>query len=75
VNYGFEYARALELIAQGQQEDRPLADRISAYEQAIEVLKNIDANSTDEQNPTDLAAQIKSAEHELENLRLQEFFP
>jgi hypothetical protein len=70
-----QYDRAKELMAQAAQTDRQLPDRIHDYEEALTILKYIDAKSAPVQKPYDLAAQIKRVQHELELLRLKQFFP
>jgi hypothetical protein len=69
-----EYARAHERISAAERTQRPMEERIRDYEQALEILRQIDATATSEERPVDLAATIKRVEHELERLRLKEFF-
>ena len=68
------YQQALERLESARQTDRAVADRIGDYEQALEILEGIAAEAP-KQQPADLAEVIEQARHELERLKLQEFFP
>lgn len=70
-----ELARANELIASAAKTDRELADRIRDYQEALRILKDIEASAGPDQKPADLAAQIKRVQDELERLQLKQFFP
>ena len=70
-----DLAHANELIAQAQRTDREAADRIADYEEALRILKDIDARTRADQKPADLSDQIKRVQRELEQLKLKQFFP
>jgi hypothetical protein len=70
-----QYVRAEQLIAQAQDTARPLPDRIRDYEEAINILKDIDANAPAEFKPPGLPERLTESQRQLERLRLKEFFP
>ena len=69
-----QYLRAQELISFAERQDRPRAERIQDYEDALEILKRIEKAAWAEDR-VDIAEQIAHVEHEIERLRLEEYFP
>lgn len=74
-DWDVDLARADELIAAAQTNDQPTAERIANYEEALRILEAVEANTAPERLPDDLLNKIKSLRSELEQLRLNEFFP
>lgn len=66
--------RAEELIAQAGEADRPIEARIADYEQAQRMLRDMASKVTADQKP-DVEKSLRKIAHELEQLKLQQYFP
>jgi hypothetical protein len=73
--YAGEYERIMLVLAEARREDRPRQERISAYEEALAVLRNIAEKAPPDQQPADLAATIEQVQRELDRLVVRDFFP
>lgn len=67
--------QALELITKAEDEKQSLADRIVAYEAALELLNSLRTKPPVAGLPQDFEDLMTNTERELEHLRLREFFP
>lgn len=70
-----EIQTAEALIASAEEEDRPLAERVSDYEAALEILRRRAGETADEAALAAIEARVRETEDAVERLRLREFFP
>jgi hypothetical protein len=67
--------RVEELISEGQDATRSIDARIADYEQAQTLLKDVAAKLPRDRQPPDIAPKLQSIQHELEQLKLKQYFP
>ena len=70
-----EMRRAEEVMADAARADRPVAQRIADYERAQQMLKDLAAKVPKDQQPAELNAHLQKIAREIEQLKLQQFFP
>lgn len=69
------YAKAIEFLGLAEDEAAGTDDRIRAYEDALKLLREVDAKAKSDERPADLADRIKNTERALSDLKLKAYFP
>ncbi|MHC5022835.1 MAG: serine/threonine-protein kinase [Planctomycetota bacterium] len=66
---------AIQLATAARDEQRPRAERLADYVEALRILRFIEANVPDADHPAGLSKTIELIEEQRERLELEEFYP